>query len=331
MAMAQPQLSVKLSHPAQRLNEVRQVFRQQAEALNAISRRVGPEVIEAIELMLSVRGRVIVTGMGKSGIVGRKMAATLSSTGTPAFFVHPGEAFHGDLGMICADDVVLLISYSGETDEVLRLLPYLRHIRVPLIAMTGKPVSTLARHATVSLDVAVDSECCPHNLAPTTSTTATLAMGDALAIALINARGFLPTDFAKFHPGGSLGRKLLTRVRDVMHTQYARLLPGDPFVRVLNAVTRTRLGLATVLDEDGRLLGVISDGDLVRTMQSDQAGQMLQRLAGDIMTRTPVVVSVDAMFTDAENLMQKASVTCLVAVDSAGLPCGIVKVFDVLN
>jgi arabinose-5-phosphate isomerase len=327
--MNKPLTRAQLAVPEQRLVDVRAVFRAQAQALLALSCSVGAEVLPAIELMLETRGRVVISGMGKSGIVGKKIAATLASTGTPSFFVHPGEAFHGDLGMIRADDVVILISYSGETDEVLKLLPYLRHIGAPLIAITGGTASTLARHATVTLDVGVERESCPHNLAPTTSTTATLVMGDALAIALINARGFLPDDFARFHPGGSLGRKLLTRVRDVMHADHARLAPTDTFVHIMDAMTRTRLGLAIVADDQGRLLGVISDGDMVRAMQSADVEHVKNLAAADFMTSRPITIPETAMFTEAERLMAEAEVTCLVAVDEQGLPCGVVKVFDV--
>ena len=320
---------VSLSSPEKRLEEVREVFREQAAALNTISARVGSEMVCALELMLTVHGRVILAGMGKSGLVGKKIAATLASTGTPSFFVHPGEAFHGDLGMIRSDDVVILISYSGETEEILKLLPYLHHIRVPLIAITGGRESTLAKNVTVVLDVGVERETCPLNLAPTTSTTATLVMGDALAVALINARGFLPNDFAKFHPGGSLGRKLLTRVCDVMHVNYTQLGLNDGFVQVMRLVTKTRLGLATVVDEENRLVGVISDGDLVRAMQSVDCDGIASLQAKDIMTSNPKTVSESAMFTEAEQLMAAAGVTCLVAVDEHGAHCGVVKVFDV--
>ena len=327
--MNRPLTSAQLAAPEQRLEDVRRVFLAQAQALRDVAGRVADEVLEAIELILAAPGRVVIAGMGKSGIIGKKIAATLSSTGTPSLFVHPGDAFHGDLGMIRADDVVILISYSGETDEVLKLLPYLRHIGAPLIAITGGRRSTLARHATVTLDVAVERETCPHNLAPTTSTTATLVMGDALAIALIQARGFLPNDFARFHPGGSLGRKLLTRVRDVMHANYARLSPTDGFMQIMDAMTRTRLGLAIVSDAQGGLMGVISDGDMVRAMQSTDLARIAQLVASDFMTSRPIVIRETAMFTDAERLMADSEVTCLVAVDDEGQACGVVKVFDV--
>jgi len=317
------------SSPEQRLEEVRVVFTEQAKALIAIAERIGEEIIEAVDLILSVHGRVIITGMGKSGIVGQKIASTLSSTGTPSFFVHPGDAFHGDLGMIRSDDVVVLISYSGETEEVLKLLPYLNHIGAPMILLSGGVNSTMASHATLTLDVSVAREACPHNLAPTTSSTATLVMGDALAIALMNTRRFQPKDFAKFHPGGSLGKKLLTRVRDVMHINYTRLKPTDAFIDVMAMVTKTRLGLAVVGDDDGRLLGVISDGDMIRAMQSSGKKSYRALQARDLMSAIPITVSENAMFSEAERLMQTSAVTSLVAMNDAGMPCGIVKVFDV--
>jgi arabinose-5-phosphate isomerase len=321
--------TVQIANPQQMLDEVRTVFTEQSGALNAVAARVGDEMIEAVELILSVQGRVVVTGMGKSGIIGQKIAATLSSTGTPSFFVHPADAFHGDLGMIRSDDVVVLISYSGETEEVLKLLPYLNHIGAPLILISGGRSSTLAQHARLMLDVFVERETCPNNLAPTTSSTATLVMGDALAIALMNARCFLPADFAKFHPGGSLGRKLLTRVSDVMHVNYTRLKPTDEFMHVMSAVTKTRLGLAVIVDAEGQLLGVISDGDMIRAMQRASDNPFANMLARDFMTSKPITVSETAMFSEAESLMEKSGVTSLVAMNELGRPCGIVKVFDV--
>lgn len=321
--------AVRVADSAQMIAEVRAVFQGQAASLNAISGRVGAEMVEAVELILAIEGRVVITGMGKSGIIGQKIAATLSSTGTPSFFVHPADAFHGDLGMIRSDDVVVLISYSGETEEVLKLLPYLNHISAPLILISGGRNSTLARHARLVLDVSVEREACPNNLAPTTSSTATLVMGDALAIALMNARCFLPADFAKFHPGGSLGRKLLTRVSDVMHINYSRLKPTDDFMHVMSTVTKTRIGLAVVVDTAGGLVGVISDGDMIRAMQRASSNPCASMLAQDFMTTKPITVAASAMFAEAEGIMEQSGVTSLVAIDEQGLPCGIVKAFDV--
>jgi arabinose-5-phosphate isomerase len=222
---------------------------------------------------------------------------------------------------------VVLISYSGETDEILKLLPYLKHIGAPIVAMTGGLRSTLARHADVALDVGVEKEACPNNLAPTTSTTATLVMGDALAVALIGLRGFRPQDFARFHPGGSLGRKLLTRVRDVMHARYPAVNRDASFKEVVSAISRGRLGIAVVLGEHGELAGVITDGDLGRAM--DAQPDTLRCTAGDIMSRQPLTIAQDAMFSEAEELMERHTVTALVALDEHGRPAGVVKIFDV--
>ncbi|WP_119156703.1 KpsF/GutQ family sugar-phosphate isomerase [Caldimonas tepidiphila] len=313
--------------PSDSVGIAAQVFRDQAAALLAIADRLGREVAAAVDLILSARGRVIICGMGKSGIIGRKIAATFASTGTPSFFVHPGEAFHGDLGMIRSDDVVVLISYSGETEEVLKLLPYLQHVEAPIIALTGGANSTLARHAKVTLDVGVAKEACPNNLAPTTSTTATLAMGDALAVALIQIRGFQPHDFARFHPGGSLGRKLLTRVRDVMHRPLPSVAPEASFKEIVSAITRGRLGIVAVQSAAGTLAGVITDGDLRRAMEAHDDIRSLA--ARDIMSSRPVTIAEDAMFSDAEALMESRQITALIALDTTGAPSGVVKIFDV--
>ncbi|HEY8360768.1 MAG TPA: KpsF/GutQ family sugar-phosphate isomerase [Ramlibacter sp.] len=305
----------------------RNVFEAQAEELLKVGRRAGQECERAAELILSIRGRTVVCGMGKSGIVGKKIAATLASTGTPSFFVHPAEAFHGDLGMITSDDVVVLISYSGETDEVLRLLPYLQHVGAQIIALTGVLKSTLARNAHVVLDVGIEKEACPNNLAPTTSTTATLVMGDAIAVALMHLRGFRAQDFARFHPGGSLGRKLLTRVRDVMHDRYPTVTRDAGFKAVVSAISRGRLGIALVVDGDGMLAGVITDGDLGRAMEAHDDTRHL--CAADMMSRRPFTISQEAMFSEAEEIMNRHTVTALVAVDGSGAPAGVLKIFDV--
>ncbi|MFZ2652304.1 MAG: KpsF/GutQ family sugar-phosphate isomerase [Burkholderiaceae bacterium] len=327
IALASPAPTAVVALRPGRLAAVMQsVFEAQAKALEQNATRIGAACERAVETIVSARGRVVVCGMGKSGIIGRKIAATFASTGTPSFFVHPAEAYHGDLGMITGDDVVVLISYSGETDEILKLLPYLRHVRSPVVAITGGLQSTLARHADVVLDVSVEKEVCPNNLAPTTSTTATLVMGDALAVALIELRGFAPQDFARFHPGGSLGRKLLTRVSDVMHASFARVAPEASFKQVVSAVSRGRLGIATVLGSDGELAGVITDGDLGRAMNTHDDTRGL--FARDIMSAPPLTIAAGAMFCDAEVLMEQRKVTALVAVDDAGLPVGILKIFD---
>ncbi|WP_255324615.1 KpsF/GutQ family sugar-phosphate isomerase [Thiorhodovibrio frisius] len=268
---------------------------------------------------------MIVSGMGKSGIIGNKIAATLASTGTPSFAVHPAEAYHGDLGMFTADDVAILISYSGETEEVIRLIPSLRHFGVKTIALVGNVQSTLGRNADLVLDISVEREACPNNLAPTTSTKVTLAMGDALAVALINRRHFKPQDFAIFHPGGSLGRRLLTRIKDVMHTNLPVCAPLDSLRDVIMTITQAGLGVGVVVD-NGALKGVITDGDLRRALFHHD--RMDSLTASDIMTRSPLTVNETEMFADAENIMLKASVTALLVVNDQGVLTGILKLQD---
>src|SRR5687767_8979051 len=254
--------------PLDRLAEdARAVFEQQAQAIAEVGKRIGTDFGQAVGLMYATPGHVIVSGMGKSGLVGRKIAATLASTGTPSFFVHPAEAFHGDLGMITERDTIMLLSYSGETDEVVRLLPHLTRMGAPIIALVGTMDSTIARAADVAIDVSVEREVCPNNLAPTNSTLASMAMGDALAVSLIQARKFGAADFARFHPGGALGRRLLTRVKDVMHSKDLPVLSPNQSVRdSLFTITRGRLGLALVLEGEV-LRGIVTDGDLRRALQ----------------------------------------------------------------
>jgi arabinose-5-phosphate isomerase len=301
------------------------VFELQAEALRATAERLNGEFDQAVDMVLSTPGRVIVSGMGKSGIIGNKIAATLASTGTPSFSVHPAEAYHGDLGMFTAEDIAILISYSGETEEVIRLIPSLRHFGVKLIALVGNPESTLGRNSDLVLDVSVEREACPNNLAPTTSTTVTLAMGDALAVALIERREFKPQDFAVFHPGGSLGRRLLTRVKDVMHTELPICASRDSMKDVIMTATRTGLGLAVVVD-NGEIKGVITDGDLRRALFNHETLEGLK--AENVMTRNPLVVNENEMFADAENIMLKANVTSLLVVSEQGALSGVLKLQD---
>ncbi|MEO9385741.1 KpsF/GutQ family sugar-phosphate isomerase [Chromobacterium phragmitis] len=302
------------------------VFAEQARALQTQADELSSDFSQAVEMIHATQGKLIVCGMGKSGIIGRKIAATFASTGTSSFFVHPGEAFHGDLGMISPQDSVLLLSNSGETEEVLRLLPYLKHIGAPVLAITGRSDSTLAREADCALLVPIEREACPHNLAPTTSTTLTLVMGDALAVALMELRQFQPTDFARFHPGGSLGRKLLTRVRDVMTPGIPSNRPGDNFKQVVNSMTKGCLGLTVVVGDEGNLLGIVTDGDLRRGMERHESPHALQ--ARQLMTPAPLTISCDAMFAEAEELMLKRKITSLVAVDQYDRPVGIIKYFD---
>ena len=302
-----------------------QVFEAQAEALQAAAGRLGVSFNSAVNLILEAPGRVIISGMGKSGIVGNKIAATLASTGTPSFSVHPAEAYHGDLGMFTRDDIVILISYSGETDEVIRLIPSLRHIGVQIISMVGNIESTLGRHSDLVLDISVEREACPNNLAPTTSTTVTLAMGDALAVSLIERRDFKPQDFAVFHPGGSLGRRLLTRVKDVMHTNLPTVLLDQDFKEVIMTITRGGLGVTVVIDKE-KIRGVITDGDLRRALFNHQKIDGL--IAEDIMSHNPLTINELEMFADAENIMLNSKISALLVVNSEGALSGILKLQD---
>lgn len=307
------------------INVGKEVFQVQAQALEATGNRLDGAFDNAVNMILETVGRVVISGMGKSGIIGNKIAATLASTGTPSFSVHPAEAYHGDLGMFTAADVVILISYSGETEEVIRLIPSLRHFGVKTIALVGNPDSTLGRNCDLVLDVSVEREACPNNLAPTTSTTVALAMGDALAVALIERRDFKPHDFAVFHPGGSLGRRLLTRVKDVMHTELPICAPQDNMKEVIMTITQVGLGIAVVVDR-GTIKGVITDGDLRRTLFNYDSFDGLT--AANVMTPTPLTVNESEMFADAENIMLKANVTSLLVVSEDSVLSGVLKLQD---
>ncbi|MDR9834300.1 SIS domain-containing protein [Herbaspirillum huttiense] len=304
------------------------VFQEQAQALNMIAERLAEEFEQAVELMYNTRGRVIVSGMGKSGIIGSKIAATLASTGTSSFFVHPGEAYHGDLGMFTEADTAILISYSGETEEVIRLIPSLKHFGLRIIAIVGKRNSTLGKNADVVLDVSVPREACPNNLAPTTSTTATLVMGDALAVALIEKREFKPNDFARFHPGGSLGKRLLTRVKDVMHTELPWVMRDTAIVDVISQMTEGGLGMALVSTDGNRqaLCGVITDGDLRRALAARK--DIYHITAADLMNSSPKTVSENEMFVDAEAKMLELNITALVALNDLQHVVGVLKLLD---
>jgi len=308
----------------------RRTFEIEAQALVGLKQRVGKAFAEAVELMLACRGRVVVMGMGKSGHVGRKIAATLSSTGTPALFVHPAEASHGDLGMVTVGDVVLAISNSGESDELNAILPVLKRLEVNLVAMTGSADSSLARHADVTLDCAVDQEACPLNLAPTASTTAQMALGDALAVALLDARGFRENDFALSHPGGSLGRKLLMHVADLMRSGSA--VPQVPreagFGALLTEMSSKGLGAAAVV-EGGRPIGIFTDGDLRRLIET---GADLRNLkAHEVMHANPRLVRSDALAVDAADMMEEHRVTSLLVVDAQGALVGAINTNDLLR
>lgn len=303
----------------------------EAKAIAALVGRIGDSFERACALLLACRGRVVVTGMGKSGHIGSKVAATLASTGTPAFFVHPGEASHGDLGMITKSDAVLAISNSGETTEVVTILPLLKRLGVPLVLLTGAPGSTLAGAATVVLDVGVTEEACPLNLAPTASTTAALAMGDALAVALLESRGFTREDFALSHPGGALGRRLLLRVADVMHTGDAipRIAPEATLSAGLLEMTRKNLGMIAVADGNGRLLGVFTDGDLRRAV--DREVDIHHTPMHAVMTRGGRTIGPDALAAEAVHLMERFKITALPVVDAGGLVVGALNVHNLLR
>lgn len=279
---------------------------------------------KAISIIRECSGRVIVIGMGKSGIIGKKIAATFASTGTSSFFVHPGEAFHGDLGMIGKNDVLLLISYSGETEELIRLIPFLKWQENKIISITGGLDSTLARNSDVVLNVRIEKEACTNNLAPTSSTTATLVMGDALAVTLSTLKNFQPEDFARFHPGGNLGRRLLTRVQDVMHKRIPRSKPKTKFLDIAKAITDGRLGLTVVMDGD-ELLGIITDGDLRRSLENFE--KPFDLLAEDIMTKFPKLIESNRMLTDAEIVMKESKVSSLIVTEKSQV-VGVLQLLD---
>jgi arabinose-5-phosphate isomerase len=306
------------------------VLRLEGESVLALCARVDDRFVDAVAALHRCRGRVIVTGMGKSGLIGRKIAATLASTGTPAYFLHPAEGVHGDLGMVAREDVVVALSNFGETDEVLALLPALKRLGIPLVLLTGAPTSTLARQADIVIDVGVAEEACPMNLAPTSSTTAALAMGDALAMALLDLRGLRPEDYAALHPRGSLGWKSLFKVGDLMHTGPAVPVVSEQATmkEAIEEMTGKGFGITTVVDERGRLVGVLTDGDL-RRQQLAHGSTLLERRAGECMTRDPKVIGAEELATRALALME-GRITSLVITDATGRPAGVIRLHDIL-
>ena len=310
------------------LETARKVLEIEAEALAELLERLDENFLRAVDILFACRGRVVVAGMGKSGIIGQKISATLSSTGTPSFFLHPAEALHGDLGRLVPNDVLVALSYSGETEELLRLLDTVKRLAIPLIAFTGNPDSTLGQASEVAIDVGIRKEACPLGLAPTASTTAMLAMGDALAMALAERRGFTEDDYAALHPGGGLGVKL-KRVENVMHTgeQVPRVSPNTSMTEVIYEMSRKGLGLTAVVGENDRLVGFISDGDLRRFFQRE-GNHALGLSAMDCMTRTPVTISRRELATRALNLMEARKITSLLVVDGAGKLEGVVHIHD---
>ena len=309
------------------LDLARRVLQTEAAAVLALVDRLDGRFEEAVRLLRDCKGRVIVTGMGKSGIICRKIAATLSSTGTPALFLHPAEAIHGDLGVIRGDDVVIALSHSGETEELLRLLETIKRLGAGLIALTGDPSSTLAMAATVSLDARVSEEACPMNLVPTASTTAALALGDALAMTVLVAKGFRQEDLALLHPGGRIGKRLM-RVHQLMHGGDAAPVVGTTTAmsEVIYEMSRKGLGMTCVTTADGRLAGIITDGDLRRHMNGERT--LLERAAGDVMTRNPATVSPDALAAEALHVLEQRKITSIVVVDAAGGVLGVVHLHD---
>ena len=324
-----PQLTPE--QQAHLLNLARQTLAIEAEAVLNMQQRLGEAFVNTVQAVLSVRGRVVVMGMGKSGHIGRKIAATLASTGTPAFFVHPAEASHGDLGMVTRDDLVIALSNSGESDELSAILPIIKRQGMVLVAITGNSQSTLAQHATYVLDSSVDKEACPLNLAPTASTTAQLALGDALAVAILDARGFKADDFARSHPGGSLGRRLLTHVSDVMRHGDAvpSVMPEATFSDLMREMSHKGMGASAVVDAQGHVLGIFTDGDLRRLIEK---GQDLRQLsAADVMHPKPNTIKDSALAAEAAELMELQRITSVLVVNAQNQLCGFVNSNDLMR
>lgn len=313
------------------LESARRVLRIEADAIRALADRVDSSFLRALELLEACRGRIVLTGMGKSGFVARKIAATLASTGSPALFLHPAEGVHGDLGMVVRDDVVLAVSNSGETEELIQLLPAFKRLGVRLVSLVGNPQSTLARQSDVVLDVGVAEEACPMNLAPTASSTAALAMGDALAVALLQRRGIREEDFALIHPGGALGKKLLLRVEDLMHRgdEVPRVTQDLSMREAIPVISGKRLGMTAVTDGEGRLTGIITDGDLRRALQ--RWPDLLDRPVHAVMTHRPKCIGRDELAAKAVQIMERHAITSLLIVDEADRVEGVIHLHDLLR
>lgn len=314
------------------IEEARKVLKIESEAVKSLIERINKTFIDAIEIMYACKGKVVVTGMGKSGIIGKKIAATLASTGTSALFLNTAEGSHGDIGVVTRDDVVIAVSNSGENEEIIKLLPTLKRMDIRIIAMTGNPESTLARASDVVLDVSVKEEACPMGLVPTASTTAALAMGDALAVALLNKRGFSKEDFAFFHPGGTLGRRLLLTVGDLMHTGDAvpSVSTETLMKNAIIEISSKRMGITTVIDSNSKLLGVITDGDLRRGIEK-WSEDFFSIKAGDVITHNPKTVIKNTLAAKAVSIMEKHSITALIIVDTEGKTEGIIHLHDILK
>jgi len=309
----------------------RAVIETEANTIKALVNRIDVNFAKACQYFLACEGRIIVMGMGKSGHIGKKIAATFASTGSPAFFVHPGEARHGDFGMITRKDVVLALSNSGETEEIISILPYIKRLDIPLISITGKPHSNLAQSANINIDISVEKEACPLGLAPTSSTTATLVMGDALAISLLQKRGFTAEDFALSHPGGTIGRRLLLRVNDIMHTgDNIPKVDYNAFIKTaLAEITQKKLGMTTVIGENNELAGIFTDGDVRRAFDSN--ADVYKTTIHSIMTKNPKVISPSTLAVEALNMMETYKITSLIITNEKNYPVGIVHLHDLLR
>lgn len=307
------------------------VVETEAKAILELEQRIDHDFAKACQILLNCRGRIVVLGMGKSGHIGSKIAATLASTGTPAFFIHPGEANHGDMGMITPIDVALTISNSGETTELLNLVPFIKRLGIPLVALTGNPKSTLAKAATVNIDVSVKKEACPLGLAPTASTTATLVMGDALAIALLETRGFTSDDFARVHPGGVLGRRLLLHIDEIMHVgeEVPTVKENCLLYEALIEITKKSLGMTTIVGEDGLLRGIFTDGDLRRTL--DKGYDVHATKISDVMTKNCITIPPKLLAAEALKIMEQHKITSLLVIDEQNIPLGVVHMHDLLR
>jgi arabinose-5-phosphate isomerase len=314
------------------INIARKVLKIEADTVAALAEKLDSAFEKAIDIIFKSKGRVVVTGMGKSGLVGKKIAATLASTGTPAFFMHPAEASHGDLGMVTADDVIIAISNSGETEELVGLIPFLKRFDVSLISMTGSRNSTLAKSADVHLDVSVKEEACPLGVVPTASTTAALAMGDAVAVALLVKRGLKQEDFAFFHPGGNLGKKLFIKVKDLMHTGDALpfVSPEAEMTKAVVEISSKRLGVAIVIDSSKKILGVLTDGDIRRGIEKQGKG-FFDTKVGEVMTKNPKTIAEDELAVKALSIMETHSITSLAVPDSDGKAIGVIHLHDILK
>ncbi len=314
------------------LDIAKKVLKTEAEAITALIDKLNGNFEKVVEMIYECKGRVVVTGMGKSGLVGKKIAATLASTGTPAFFLHPAEASHGDIGMVTSRDIIIAISNSGETAELLGLIPFLKRYNVKLISMTGNPGSMLAKLSDVTLDISIKEEACPMGIVPTASTAATMAMGDAVAVALLIKRGLSEQDFAFFHPGGSIGKKFFIKVKDLMHS-------GDrlpvvsfemPVSKAIIEVSSKRLGHPIVADKDGLIAGLLTDGDVRRGMEK-WGGKLFEMTAGEVMTKKPKTISEDELAAKALSIMESYSITALIVPDAEGKPVGIIHLHDILK